>query len=560
MNRVTLYLSIVLIAGIFGGCANQQAPDGGPIDKIPPRVIECYPDSNTVNYKDNYFEFTFSKYVDKRAFKDALFISPTVDGVPDISWSGKTVTVTLTNGFKKAKTYNVSVGTDLVDLNNRNRMDKTYSLTFSTGEKIDKGVIEGTLYDSKPSGVMAYSYTITDTLNITKHLPDYVSQVGEKGDFRLNGAAPGKYRVFLIRDEFKDFLYHPETNMIGIPSYDLTLAESDSAIKGLHYMLTKIDTVKPRLSGAAMTDRYHIIASFTKEINDKLLSKTNFTIYDSTTNKSLSPVYGFKGKVKPAEYVLAVNQQLPDSNKIFLIARDFSDKIGNKTVYDYATLLVNTKPDTSAPFLFNTEPASRAIDQPLDTGKVTFSFDDGFNFDTLKNYISLIDTQKNNIPIGISKIDDASFSVSAKQKLKSHLTYSIKFPFDKAADIAGNKIDSLYEYKFTTINELDNTGIHGRILNSDAKKNPLLVLMNTETPSIAYTAKIEKDSLFNFDKIKPGKYKLMCYYDLDGNGAYNYGNPNPFIPSEPFMILSEIITAPARWAVTDVVLDVAGMK
>ncbi len=557
-NRLSIFL--MTIALMIGGCANQQTPGGGPIDKIPPIIVVCYPDSNTTNYKENYFEFTFSKYVDKRAFKEALFISPAIEGGQEISWTNKTVTVSYKDGFKKAKTYNVSVGTDLVDLNNRNRMDKTYSLTFATGEKIDKGVIQGMLFDTKPSGVMAYSYAFSDTLNILKQMPDYVSQVGEKGDFRLNGVAPGRYRVFLIRDEFKDFLYHPESNFIGIPTSDIVLSEQDSVVKGLTFMMTKIDTVKPRLSGATMTDRFHVLATFTKEMSDSSLLKNNFEIIDSTINKSFLPVSGFKGRVKLSEYVLGVTQALSDSDKIFLIARNIADKSGNITRYDYASLLVNLKQDTTAPSLFKVEPLNRAIDQSLDTFKVVFSFDDGFNLDTLKNYISLSDTQKNNIPIEATKIDDASFSIKAKQKLKSHVTYSLKFPFNRVVDLAGNKLDSLYEYNFTTINELDNTGIHGTILNSDSKKNPILVLTNTEVPSIAYTSKIQKDSIFNFDKIKPGKYKLMCYYDLDGNGSYNFGSPNPFTPSEPFCIFSDIINAPARWAVTDVVFDVKGMK
>ncbi len=54
------------------GCANQLPPGGGEVDKIPPEIIYSYPENGTINFKDDYIEFEFSEYVDKRSFKDAI--------------------------------------------------------------------------------------------------------------------------------------------------------------------------------------------------------------------------------------------------------------------------------------------------------------------------------------------------------------------------------------------------------------------------------------------------------------------------------------------------------
>ncbi len=557
-TKIVLFICSCLI--ILQGCANQQAPSGGDVDRIPPRIVRCFPDSNSIDFKKDYVEFRFSKYVDKRSFRDALFISPTIDGEMDFSWSGKSVEITFEKGFKPNRTYNLTVGTDVVDYFAKNRMAKSYTLTFSTGPTIDKGVIEGMVYEDKPSGVMAYAYIASDTLDITKHKPEYVSQVGEKGDFRFNGLAPATYRVFVVKDDFKDFLFHPEKNLIGVPSRDVTISATDTLYTGLHYFLTQIDTVKPRLVSANMTDRFHVLAGFSEEPDVTRLGLDNFSIIDSTRGKTFKPVYAFKGKAKPTEYVLTVSEPFSDSNKVYLKAEHVFDKAGNGTAVDFASVLTNQKGDTSAPQLIRLDPPNRAIDQPLDTAHMVFGFDDGFAVDSLKSSIAMTDTTKNTVPIKIVKIDDAAFSVTPAQKLKSNTIYKITFPFNKVRDKAGNSIDSLYEYRFTTANDLDNTGVHGKLTGFDETKNPTLVLSSLENAHFVYITLPGREGVFNFDKIKPGKYKLYCFYDINKNGVCDVGFPAPFKPAEQFTFMADTISAPARWAVTDVAFDVSGMK
>ncbi|MCZ6703410.1 MAG: Ig-like domain-containing protein, partial [Ignavibacteria bacterium] len=140
-----IILKVILIV-LIGGCANQLPPGGGEVDTTPPEIIELYPVNGTTNYKDNYFELEFSEYVDKRSFKDALFISPYVEGRLEYEWTGTSVTVSFVEGLKKDVTYTITVGTDVVDRNNKNRMTNSYSFSFSTGSKIDRRTIRGHVY------------------------------------------------------------------------------------------------------------------------------------------------------------------------------------------------------------------------------------------------------------------------------------------------------------------------------------------------------------------------------------------------------------------------------
>ncbi len=75
MKKVLYFFALILIYS----CANQLPPSGGPVDKEPPLILNLYPENGTINFENDYFEFSFSEYVDKRSFQDAFFISPKID-------------------------------------------------------------------------------------------------------------------------------------------------------------------------------------------------------------------------------------------------------------------------------------------------------------------------------------------------------------------------------------------------------------------------------------------------------------------------------------------------
>ena len=123
---IFLLLSFILIK-----CANQLPPTGGEVDKIPPEIEEVFPADGTINFKEDYFEIEFSEYVDKRSVTDAIFISPFIEGSMEFSWTGTTLEVIFPEDLKEDVTYTITIGTDVVDLNNKNRMAQSFTFSFS---------------------------------------------------------------------------------------------------------------------------------------------------------------------------------------------------------------------------------------------------------------------------------------------------------------------------------------------------------------------------------------------------------------------------------------------
>ena len=554
-----LVVGMLLI--VLSGCANQLAPGGGGVDTTPPEITEVYPENGTLNFSEKYIEFTFSEYVDKRTFKDALFISPAIDGDLETSWTNTTVKVRFPKTLKANTTYHVTVGTDVVDNNNKNRMAKAYPYVFSTGSKIDNGTITGTVFMDKPSGVMIFGYQVnSDTVDPAKMKPDYISQVGADGNFQLTGLAQSRYRIFAVKDEFKDLLFQSDQDMIGVPTKDYTVTETDSLIKGLCFVLQKIDTVKPRLLSAIMTDKYHIFTTFSEDLKYDKLTKLNFSLVDSTTLKSYPASSAFKGRGKQKEYFIGSNATIPDSDKCFLIAKYFSDEAGNTTELDGVSLMVTDKPDTTAPKLIKFEPAQNATELDYTKPSFVYGFDDAIKFDSLKNAVWLMDTSKILIPSTFEVLDDASFKVVPNRPLESDKNYRVVINLRKLPDHAGNFLDSTFTTGYKMINELDFNGIYGSVENADSIGHVVLQLVPEGSSDAVYTEMPGKDGKFAFERIKPGKYRLLAFNDKNNNRILDKGFPYPFIPAESFIYLKDMLNVPARWAVTEVKFDLKELQ
>ena len=94
MGKIAKKLILIIITFLLiNSCAHQLPPGGGEVDMIPPEVVEVYPPDGTINYDDNYFEIEFSEYVDRRSLKDALFISPNIEGRLIYEWTGTSISV-----------------------------------------------------------------------------------------------------------------------------------------------------------------------------------------------------------------------------------------------------------------------------------------------------------------------------------------------------------------------------------------------------------------------------------------------------------------------------------
>lgn len=545
MKAIIFSLSFLFLVS----CANQLPPGGGEVDKIPPEIVFSYPENETINFSDDYIEFEFSEYVDKRSFKEALFISPALDKEPEISWSGKSVEVYFAEGLRDSVTYVVTVGTDVVDVNNKNRMANAFAFSFSKGDKIDKRFISGKVYGKEAEGTLIFAYRIVDdTSKYLARKPDYISQVGSKGDYQLKGLAEATYRVFAVKDQFRDLIYQADQDMIGMPFKDIPLLSTDSSFTGLNFFLTSIDTVKPRILNSVMTDRNHIVVTLSEECDSVTYLPENYFIIDSTLNKVLPIEFSYMSKSKKTEFVLSFNHQFIKENIYYLNAKELTDQSGNVYENELTSFVVSDKADTTAPKISRTEP-NKGSKTDFKDPEVLIYFDDAIATKDIKNLIQFSDTLKNNLAFNYSFIDNAILKIKPEKDLKPETDYIITLNLAGFNDEAGNKKDSIYTLNFSTITGVEFTGLSGKL--TTQKKNVKVVLQNPKDDKIFFTAIPDNTLTYSFERLNPGSYTLWIYSDTDSSGTFSKGYPEPFKFSEEFKVVADTLNLRPRWSVTD---------
>jgi hypothetical protein len=546
-----LVLSIILISFLLD-CANQLPPTGGEVDTIPPEIVEAFPPNRTVNHTEGYFEISFSEYVDKRSVQDAIFISPAIEGEKDFEWTGKSLEVEFENPLKENTTYTITIGTDVIDINNRNKMEEAFSFAFSTGSEIDNGEVRGKVFDKDPSGVMIFAYK-KDTVEIDplKNKPDYISQVGKKGNYNLLGLAEGDYQIFAVRDDFRDLIYNIGEDYYGSPNREISLSKKDSIFFGLDFFLTKEDTSLPHLFSAVMTDKYHILIELSEFIDSSKIGASSFFIFDSTINQRFDIQYVFKGQSKSKQLFLALKDTIVNANEIYLTVNKLTDRAGNVLNTESTQITVSTKPDTLHTELLkmNTRYPGDMVD--FENPQLWFNFNDGFNRDIITNGIKIKDKKNFSYPHKIKWLDDAAFILTTAGKLNPKSEYHIELDLNYFVDAAGNKIDSVHRVEFKTINDLVFSGVTG-LVKTNIESFDQIVILESVDAKFKYEQKLDNNFNYKFEKIFPGKYFLWIFADEDTNGIYGYGSIVPFKTSERFVFYPDTLNLRARWPVGDV--------
>lgn len=554
MARLFKYYTIIGLLLLLSGCASMQAPGGGDIDRTPPEIVSVSPEKGLTKFNYKEIEFTFSEYVDKRTFKDAVFISPALEKGFDVKWSGKTAVIKFNEDLKPDITYNITIGTTVTDLNNNNNMATAYSYIFSTGEVVDKGTVTGKIYDKDPKKVFIFAYRLTDNGDtVLRVKPDFVTQVGSTGEFNLSGLPKGLFRFFAVGNSFGDLIYNLNSDKIGIYSKDITLAQNDTLKEKLNFYLTKFDTIPPALQKAVMTDANHVLLTFNEDIAITSVKPENITISDSSSGEKLQPLFVYCPGGKKSEAVVAVSGKLSNEIPRFLEISSVADLYGNLAGEVRMELPVSLKRDTT--------PVSIAQIEPVDLNNILPSapefiikFDDGVDPAKVYSAVSITDSLKKIVKTKITKVDDAIYKINVDQKLEPTFQYLINVNMNGLADAAGNVRDTLLQTKFSTYNSLNFTGLSGTI--KGVKGKYIVELRDTEKGERAYKTELLSDGKFEFIDLLPGKYNLTLFEDKKGDKEYFFGSLQPFEHSAKFFVHPQTFELIARWVTFDFKWDV----
>lgn len=556
-------LASILLLGL--NCAGQAPPSGGSPDTTPPSIVSTLPEQNTTDFHGNRLVFEFSEYVDRRSVEEAFFVSPSL-GALEFEWSGREVDVKFDQPLREQFTYVVTMGTDVKDVRAGNRMAESFTLAFSTGAHLDSAGVEGRVFTEKPEGVTILAYNLThwnpDTLNPALCKPDYATQTGKEGAFRLEHMAWGTYRLFAVRDEYKNLLYDPQVDEYGVLNKDVELSRNKPSVGGLQARMTKEDTTRPFVLDAQAFERNLVRLRFSEPTDPTDLLARSFTIQD-TLNYELLEILDVSYTTYPPS-IVSLTTGDTDSAKIYrLTVESVRDTAGN-LIGDRSNVAVfggTSKRDTTKPSILSISISDSARDVAYDA-VLRFGFGEPVVRPSLENGLRLIDSTGTDVDGEFRWEGSARVMFAPSQPLLPFAWYRVRISLDSLRDFSGNHYDdSVFNRSFQTITTRKLGSIQGtvddRLLDDSSMVYAHAVSLTDKlvTPRVT---KLARPGSFEFANLPEGKYQLSAFRDFDGDGRFGYGRPFPFTPSERFAVYPDTVKVRARWPLEGVVIRFGG--
>lgn len=314
MKPVLSFFLLLIFAVIFVSCANQLPPPGGESDKNPPKIISVYPKPNTVNFKGDKITLRFDEYVDRRSLEESFYISPLPKGKINFSWSGREVEISFSKPLTKNVTYQIMIGKDLKDIREGNVLGTQYKFAFSTGPRIDKGMIQGKIIADNIDRVKIFAYkTGGMEINPEKDQPEYIVQSNDSGNYSLSNLADGRFRLFAVIDEDRNNIYNKDVDRISVLSEDINLNPGNKLFSGADFILTEFEIIKTgydflrslkpdsaefiysniRSNETNIPPDYKFYFHFKNIYPEKSETINSFSVYDSSEMKSYKLIFNW---------------------------------------------------------------------------------------------------------------------------------------------------------------------------------------------------------------------------------------------------------------------------
>lgn len=350
-SNLFFHCIFLLALWLFAACATEVAPQGGPEDRTPPKIVKIYPDSGTTRFSGNRIVIEFNKFVSMQSLRAAVFFSPALEDV-EIRGSGLEAEIIIYDTLKPNRTYTYTLTSDLKDTRG-NALEKSYTFAFSTGDKIDSGIIAGRVFgqNNRPlKGALVLAYYLpdndslyADTLNPAKQKPDYIAQTDSAGRFQLSYLVEGAYRLIAIEDRIQNRRYDVAEEPFAVPIHPVRTGMRNVLMR----MTTEPDTARLELQVAEARNVTTIALRFNRNVALDSLLPTQFLVYDSTAQSPVT-VYDFYGLVEGGrEHVMLVTDSLRERHLYGIEAIGVKDRFGISGDSLFAACNGSEKPDTT---------------------------------------------------------------------------------------------------------------------------------------------------------------------------------------------------------------------
>ena len=576
------WLFVLLLVIVAYSCANIGTPDGGPYDETPPKFMGGTPQLRAVNVKSQKFELEFDEFIKLEKPSEKVVISPPQLEQPEIKVVGRKVVGELLDTLKESTTYTIDFSDAIVDNNEGNPMGH-FTYTFSTGASIDTMEVSGTVLEASNlepiKGIQVGLHKDLADSAFTVKAFDRVSRTDSRGRFSIRGVAPGKYRIYALKDGNQNYLFDSKSEMIAfsdsiiipssMPSTRQDTLWKDSltidTIKTVNYTRYLPDDVMLRAFKEENTRQYfvksqrdklnHFILTFSAKADTlPTLKGLNFDERDvfivETTPRNDSICYWIKDSLLYEMDTLAIQMDYLYTDTLDrLVPKTDTLYLANKLTREKREQLAKEEAEKKEKERKKQEKKGKTV-EPEKTPFLEMKVDAPSSFDIYKNVLLTFEEP-------VAKIDTSAIHMEVKVDTLWNET-----PFFLREDsVVPRQYEILAEWEpekeyRLTIDSAAITGLYGLHTNKveqtmkvkkvdeygtlllnivGAGKGAIVELMDNAGKVVRQQA-VNDQGMADFYYLNPNtKYYIRLFIDRNGNGVWDTGNfENKVQPEEVY--------------------------
>ena len=523
-NLIYTVLSIVVISG----CAKRGSPTGGPVDSIPPVLVNASPKINSTNFDSEEVKLTFDEFVKLDKVADQLIISPPLEKtsyeVKPLSGVTKKVFLKFLDSLESETTYTINFGNSIKDNNEGNPLT-FFNYTFSTGDEIDSLYIRGNISDAynleTDDYVSIHLYRIDSIFNdsiIFNNRPTYISNSLDSTSYQFQNLKEGKYLIIALKDIDNNYFFDPFYDKIGFIDSLITLPK-DSIID---FKLFKEET-------ALIWDKPHFINS----------EKIGFGYYGKLNIKNIEIESSLPDSVQ-----YTFTKESEKDTLVFWLSRNSFDSLNFNMIEKDTTKLVTVMFDRARDTLIDSlsiSPKTANVIHLRETFKLSS------NIPLIKIRDSLItirDIDSLIVPFTTS-ISDNLDEVNIEFEVSPSDSYRVYILPEAIKDIRGVINDTL-EYNVVSQSLEDYGNVYLDVIRNNESKF-ILHMIDNNGDIIREFKNVTQNSTYNFDYIRPGKYRFRLIEDSNNNDIWDTGNYLRKIKPEPVYYFLNELEVRANW-------------
>ncbi len=568
------YYCTFLLLLLLSACATEVAPQGGPEDRTPPKIVRVYPDSGTLRFSDNRIRIEFNKFVSMQSLRSAIFFSPAIEDY-EVRGSGIEAEIVIYDTLQPNRTYTYTLTNELKDTRG-NALEKSYTFAFSTGDRIDSGVIAGRVFgrNNRPvKGALVLAYLLpeknrlyADTLNPASQKSDYLAQTDSAGRFQLNYLVEGEYRLIAIDDKVANRRYDFAQEEFAVPFHPVRTGMRNVLMR----FALEPDTTELELQVAEARHAHSVALRFNRDVAPDSLSARQFVIFDSTANAFVA-VYDLYSQIEGRrEQIVLVTDSLIEGHLYGIRAFDVKDRFGFSGDSLLTTFTGNSSPDTSITILWQPAFADSAqnllgLYAPSPTGRaLPLQFSGAIRRSSLPQALTLAQRLENRfqpIEYQLFFIDAKRAMIQPRQGFELGAWYRLAVNHGKLRSARDKPVrDTLIVRHFQIVSEEQFGSLEGTLSTDSAGRvllhaellganifYPVLLTAQPDATGIAFTP-------FTLQELPEGRYFLSAFYPKNPKASiyevWNGGRPFPFRYAERFTLGFDSIRVRKRWTTT----------